>query len=302
MFILFLVFLLPAGLRAEEAAVGRDGTLVFQSPDGSSAVLDILPRGTRLELVKRGEEWSEVMLPESNTRGFVRTSALQLSAMAAAQEGKALLSGPASPLYNTLQEELNKSDAKIRRIEQAVSHLEGMVDKYTQADSAMHGKRGAKGKALRSQEFPEAGGSWAGYRGFDLFSGMYTKEKDLTIGGAVSWFPESMSGFGLELEAGYLFLEGDRRGAGLSLDLLYPLGWSRPWLMPYLCAGGGLFYLSGVDGAGSETNPSANLGAGALCPLSSGFSLRPDLRLFASFNDGERNIDGRFFLALHRGF
>jgi hypothetical protein len=296
---LLFIILLPISLRAEQVVLGRDGTLAFQDPSGGSTVLDILPRGTRLELVNRGEQWSEVLLPESNTRGFIRTDALQPFAETTVRTEAGISEQYTSPLFNTLQQELDKSDVKIRKIESTMDQLEKMIEMYAQSGSGMIG---APGESRRKGALRRGAGEdrpLAYSYGFHVFSGVYFEGKDFTAGGAVSWFPESLAGFGLELEGGYIAMEGDRSGASLNLSLLYPLPLKKAGLLPFIAGGGGVVRLSDGDaGVGSDNRLATHLGLGALYRLSDDFDLRGELRA----QKCEDDFDGRVSLALHYGF
>ena len=294
--LLFLLVLFPGSLSAEEVAVGRDGTLVFQSPNADSAVLDILPRGRIMELVDRGSQWSEVVLNDSNS-GFIRSEDL-INPAELSYGSREEVTSQSSSLYRTLQDELNKSDEKIRKIELAMDQLEKVVEMYAQNDSAMglsNGKfPGSKGRGKISGEDAPL----SGRLGFLVFSGLYFEEKELTAGLAVSWFPRALKGLAFELEGGYHAMKNDLQGGTVNLNLLYPIGSEDLRFRPYLSAGSGIFYTSGSNGQKSDIDTSANLGLGAVCPLSHGVSLRLDSRLFFRFMDGEQKNDGRFYLAL----
>ncbi|MFC1614335.1 hypothetical protein ACFL5K_03475 [Gemmatimonadota bacterium] len=288
---LLLFALLPVSLSAEKVAVGRDGTLIFQSPSADSAVLDILPRGETMELVDRGEQWSEVLLDDSSS-GFIRTEDIRSPAEITTGSREEVTT-QSSSLYGILQGELTKSDEKIRRIELAIDQLEQMVAMYAQTDSTRAlSENAGRGKVTG------AGASSSGKFGFLVFSGLYFEEKELTAGLAASWFPEALKGLGLELEGGYHAMKNDLQGGTFNLNLLYPLGREDSRIRPYLSAGGGIFYTSGSNERDSNMDTAANLGLGALCPLSHGVNLRLDTRLFVRFMDGEQKSDGRFYLAL----
>ena len=198
-FLLMLLFiiLLPISLRADQVVLGRDGTLVFQAPSSESTVLDILPRGTRLELVNRGEQWSEVLILESNTRGFIRTDAFQFSAETAGRAEAGISPQYTSPLYNTLQQELDNSDAKILKIERTMDQLEKMIGMYAQSGSGMIGAPAESRRKDVLREVPGEDSPLAYSYGFHVFSGVYFEGNDFTAGGAVSWFPEPLAGFSL---------------------------------------------------------------------------------------------------------
>jgi len=299
LFLLLFFALLTTNLRAEQAAVSRDGTLLFQEPSGGAAVLDILPRGTRLELVRRGEQWSEVLIVESDTRGFIRTTALISLAEATAPLEAGFSLEEASPLYESLRRDLDESDSKIEKIERTLDQLEKMVRIYSRLDSGMLGASRESGKPEAWSETLQAGCPLGYSLGFQLFSGAYLKEKDFTAGGAVSWFPKTTAGFGIELEGGYISLKAGEKGTSLNLSLLYPLPLKSSRLLPFVLGGGGAVRMNAA-GSGSvyKTRATAHLGLGALYRLSDGFSLRAELR-------GQRcrdQYDGRGSLSLLRGF
>ena len=297
--VLLFIILLPISLRAEQVVLGRDGTLVFQAPGGGSTVLDILPRGTRLELVNRGEQWSEVLLMESNTRGFIRTDALQPFAETTVRAEAGISAQYTSPLYNTLQQELDKSDAKIRKIESTMDQLEKMIEMYAQSGSGMIGALAESRRKDALRGGPGVDRHLAYSYGFQVFGGVYFEGKDFTAGGAVSWFPELLAGFGLELEGGYLAMEDDRSGTSLNLSLLYPLPLKRAGLLPFIAGGGGVVRLTDGDaGLGSDNRVATHLGLGAFYRLSDDFNLRGELRA----QNCEDEFDGRVSLALHHGF
>jgi len=293
------IILLPISLRAEQVVLDRDGTLVFKDPSSGSTVLDILPRGTRLELVNRGEQWSEVRLLESNTRGFIRTEALQSFAETTVRAEVGISAQYTSSLFNTLQQELGKSDAKIRKIESTMDQLEKMIEIYAQSGSGMIG---APGESRRKDALRGGAGEdrpLAYSYGFHVFGGVYFEEKDFTAGGAVSWFPELLAGLGLELEGGFIAMEGDSSGTSLNLSLLYPLPLKMAGLLPFIAGGGGVVRLSDGDaGPGSDNRLATHLGLGALYRLYDDFNLRGELRV----QNSENEFDGRVSLSLHYGF
>ena len=203
-----------------------------------------------------------------------------------------------SSLYAALEEELDRSTVKIRKIENSLDQLKKIVEMYGQSESGMIGPSGER---IGTGTGAFGAGSLSAYSyGFHVFSGLYFKERDFTVGGAVSWFPRLLAGFGLELEGGNILMEDDRKGTSLDLSLLCPLPLKGIGLLPFISGGGGVVRLSGDDdaGLGSDTRVATHLGFGALYRLSGGFSLRGELRV----QNCEDEFDGRASLALHHGF
>lgn len=288
------LFLFSAA-RAEEVIVARDGSLIFAEPNIDAAVLDIVSRGTRLQGVERIGEWCKILLSDQTRNGFIRTEALQMTGSPAASLPKPEDTGRTA--YELMKQQIDNFQTKLRQAEKALDNIEQIL---TEAESRRLAEQPAKKRTGKSVAGESGMTSFSGSPlGFGLFSGIYFKGTDYTAGGSVTWFPSFLKSLGLEFDGGYSFLEKPLQGVYASLDLYCPLPWKMTRLEPYVVFGGGMNRLEmKTVSKKSEIDPLVSLGLGAMVPLAGGISLRADLRSITVFTAGERENNGRFYLAL----
>ncbi|MEA2062647.1 MAG: hypothetical protein U9P14_03010, partial [Gemmatimonadota bacterium] len=237
--------------------------------------------------------------------GVVRTDALDTFAGATVRTQPLDDSRRTTPAYGSLRAKLDKSDAKIKKIEESLDQLEKNVRMFIEAGYAGPALKDRKRLEKQREAVPRRGEGTAKVRpfGVNMFSGLYFDAGDFTAGLALTYIPDVMKGFGLECEAGYIGMAGAQEGLGASLNLLYLPDWGNRVFIPYFAAGAGIIYTSNAGaGLGKQTDPAANLGGGVFFPMSNKFSLRADARLMCRFEEDTKKVDGRFYLALHCGF
>ena len=284
-------------LRAEEAMVSRDGTLMFQAPDENSAVLDILAKGARLNLVEISGEWCKVSSADTSHAGYIRKQSLQIGPQPAEMETRP--QDPGSEAYQYLQQQLNQTESKLRQSARTLDSLGKMIEKLDQPVMPVKGRKKAAMKGMTGMPVPSMGLSSAGYA-VSLFSGFQYEGKDPTAGLSVLWNPGFIGKLGLEAEGGLIFQQGTQDGSYGTLGLVYPLSMYRGCITPYLAAGGGVVVRDKIvaGATGNDLNPAANLGLGAMLTLRGGLDLRGDLRAVAEFPKSKKKLTGRFYLGL----
>ncbi len=97
---LALTLLAASEASADTIVVTADGALVWNRPSGVSFVLTQLPKGTKLDVLRRAGDWYEVLLPRGATAertGFIRASQVAVDSVgpmsAAAKQAAAETSG-----------------------------------------------------------------------------------------------------------------------------------------------------------------------------------------------------------------
>ncbi|HUU27393.1 MAG TPA: SH3 domain-containing protein [archaeon] len=295
--LLISVLIFFSTASAEQALVAKDGSLIFTEPSSEAAVLDIVPRGTRLEVMEQTGDWCKVLLEDTSRTGFIRRDALQLKSDISSMSEMAPVREES--LYGSLQRQLDNCETKLRQAQRLLDNLEQMIDLVGKSSQAK-GQRGRGSRRVGQEKKKTGENFFTTSYGFSFFTGFYLDRRDVTTGGSVVWSPVFFKGLGLEFEGGYTFLEQNKGAACLNLGLVYPLPWKMPKLRPYAAFGGGMIRFQ-AEGADSKAviDPTLNLGAGALVPLFGKVSLRADMRSTVEFADSERRFDGRFYLALH---
>jgi len=296
---LFLLLLSVECAHAEIAVVVRDGSLVFEEPNSDSAVLDILARGTDLEVLERGGDWCKVLLPDMSREGYIRTDAVETGESVSSQYQRA--PGTSSSLFLKLQGKLDNTEAKLRQALRLLDNLEQMLELQ---ETGKLGEAGG-GAGASAERFAPGESRLArmasGNLSFNIFYGLFFKDNDFTAGGSLVWSPRFFAPFSLEVESGSTFLAGEKDALYANLDLLYPLPWEIRGIRSYLALGAGMVRLELESGAGirKEVNPAANLGIGAIVPLVGKLNLRADMRSRLEFRDGEKVRKERFYLAFY---
>ena len=288
------LILFTAGSAAgQEAVVNRDGSLLFQEPDDESAVLDILSRGTKLQMLEQVGQWCKVLTSDSAQQGFVRRDAVRIGAVPPDMLEPSV--EPGSEAYQNLQRELGKSEARLRQTQRVLENLERMLEKLEQADQAVPESGRESGMAK-----PVESGLNSHSFGFNVYSGLFFDDTDYTVGLSSLWSPEFIKPLGIEIEGGLTFLGDQQEAVYANLGLIFPfwIGWER--INPYLAMGGGLIRreTGPLRLTETELNPLANLGAGILLNLKGSLDLRADLRSVVEFSKTEDKFDGRFYLGL----
>jgi hypothetical protein len=316
------VFLLTVFFAASLQAAGRvvvikDGSLVFEQPSEKAAVLDILPRGSLLDLAGRQNGWSEVILVNPARHGFIRDEAVtpapkvpgqtlpqpgipSRSAVPAQPEVQPKTTVAQSPrtaplgAFPQLQSQLDSAEARIRQLDRMLGRLEEMSLTLKEIGPGSAEQAAGSGGEQKTETSPTSSRF-----GIGLFSSVLIDQSDLLAGGSVLWSPGFLCGAGLELDGGYVFVKRPAEEEQLSLNLILPLAVADCAIRPYLCAGaGGVRRKNGVGGQKAKENFSADLGAGAFLPLAGRVKLRADARALMEFRPGDRRTEGRFSLGL----
>jgi hypothetical protein len=292
---LCITLFLFSAARAEEVIVARDGSLIFAEPNVDAAVLDIVSRGTRLQCAEKMGEWCKILLSDQTRNGFIRTEVLQMTGSTAPSLPKPEDTGTTA--YSLMKQQIDNFQAKLHQAEKTLDNIEQVL---MEAETRKLAEKPAKKRTGESITGENGMTGLPGSPfGFGLFSGLYFKGTNYTAGGSLTWFPSFLKSLGLEFEGGYTFLEKPLKQVYASLDLYCPLPWKMTRLEPYVVFGGGINRLEmKTESRKAEIDPLASLGIGAVVPLAGGISLRADLRSVTVFTAGERDNNGRFYLAL----
>ncbi len=296
-----LILFAAGGAIGQEAVVTRDGSLLFQEPDDESAVLDILSRGTELQMLEQVGQWCKVLTSDSAQQGFIRRDALRIDAIVPGMMQPSVRSG--SEAYQNLQRELDKSETSLRQTQRALENLERMLKSLGQLkqdvpESSRESEMIVKREAGITR--PVESSLYSYSFGFNLYTGLYFDGRGNTVGASSLWSPAFVKPLSIEIEGGFTFLEGQDEAIYANLGLIFPfwVGWE--WMSPYLAMGGGVVRRETGPPRLSDTdiNPLANLGVGVLLNLKGGLNLRADLRSVVEFGNTEDKFDGRFYLAM----
>ena len=288
-----LILFTAASAAGQQAVVTSDGSLLFQEPDDESAVLDILSRGTKLQIVEEMGQWCKVLTSDSAQQGFVRKDAVRIGAVP--PEALDPSAEPGSEAYQNFQRELDKSEVRLRQTQRILGNLERMLEKLEQAEQAV-----VEGGLESTMAKPVEGGLRSHSLGFNIYSGLFFDGTDYTVGLSSIWSPSFIKPLGIEIEGGLTFLEDQQEAVYANFGLIFPfwIGWER--INPYLAMGGGLIRRETGPLRLTETNlnPLANLGVGILLNLKGSLELRADFRSVVEFSETEDKFDGRFYLGI----
>jgi hypothetical protein len=285
------VYLSAAG----SVAVSRDGSLVFAQPDNSSAVMDILSRGTLLELLEEGPDWDKVRLGNNGGEGYIRADAVSKTIMPGAFNPDSVRIG--SPFYLELQSSMDETETRMRQIAGILDNLDKKLTAIRRADSLQ--------RAMPAGSRPRAGtaaGGMLGYRNdFSLalsaFYGAMLDNTDFAAGLAAAWFPGLPAGLGIEFEAGALFPDFVEESYWGHIGIHFPLGgWER--VMPYVAGGGGMLYRKYSIGSleSSVNDPIASVGGGVIVRLAGSVAIKADTRYVWQFAEQETEGDSRVYI------
>lgn len=310
--LLLTAFFAASPLRAEEVEIMRDGSLVFELPNDRAAVLDILPRGTRVELMDRGPQWSEVMLSAPTRRGYIRTEALlPSSASMPRQEIPSPAAPPpqtarpaatvqqsagSGPVYDNMMHSLDRTESRIRALERTLKDMLEMVDslEMRRLDPRFPGRS-------RTYNDPGMGGPAGPRWAIQSVGGYYLDSRDYLAGVSLLWRPRGLKGISFELEGGYLIqdLPGADGAVTLNLGTVLPLGPSDWRVLPYAAAWAGAVRRQyAATETGPDTNPLASVGLGGFIRLSERVHLRAEFRSVFEFAEGDTGSDQRVGLSL----
>jgi hypothetical protein len=280
---------------AGQVAVSRDGSLVFARPDNSSAVMDILSRGTVLELLEEGADWHRVRLSNNGGEGYIRADAISKTLVPGAYNPDSVRVG--SPKYLELQAGMDQTEGKMRKI---AGMLESLEDKLVRAE-----REDSLRKALAAGSRRGAGAAISGMLGYDpdytyaisAFYGAYMENTDFAAGIAAAWFPGLPAGLGLELEAGAQFPEFVDNVYWGQFGVICPIGgWER--VLPYIAGGGGVVYRKYTVGTTSlkDNNAIASAGGGLLLRIAGPVAVRADARYSWEFTEPKAAGQARVYL------
>lgn len=280
----------------QQVTVVRDGSLIFAAPDNTSAVMDILSRGTTLELLEEGGEWHLVRTSDGGGQGYIRSEAVSVDIMPRAFDPDSVRVG--SPEYLLLQRSLDEAQEKIRRIGETLERLDSRIEQAEMDSSDMTGAPAGS----RPGAGAGAGGMMGLASGYDrtisIFYGAMLENTDFAAGLSAAWFPGLPAGLGLEFEAGAIFPENVDNAYWGQLDVRYPLAnWERA--MPYLAAGVGMIRRSisiGSSGELTDNNALTTAGGGLVLRLAGAAALQIDLRYSWEFAQDETRGDGRVYI------
>ncbi len=296
-----LILFATGGAIGQEAVVNRDGSLLFQEPDDESAVLDILSRGTKLQMIEQLGQWCKVLTSGSAQQGFISRDAVRIGTMLPGMMQPSVRSG--SEAYQNLQSELDKSETRLRQTQRALENIERMLEKLGQLNQAApESSRESEMIVKREADItgPVESSLYSHSFGFNLYSGLYFDGRDNTVGVSSLWSPAFIRPLSIEIEGGLTFLEDQDEAIYANFGLIFPFWTGWEWMNPYLAMGGGVLRRETGPPRLSDTdiNPLANLGAGVVLNLKGGLNLRADLRSVVEFSNTEDKFDGRFYLGL----
>ena len=281
---------------AGRVTVIRDGSLIFAAPDNSAAVLDILSRGTILEVLEEGVEWHIVRTSDGGSEGYIRSESVSETSVPDSFRPDSVRVG--SLQYLQLQRSLDEAQDKMRQIAGTLERLNTKLDRAEAAEMAA----AVEPAGSRPGAGAEAGGMSGGEEDRNIcisaFYGAMIDDTDFTAGLSAAWFPGLPAGLGVELEAGAIFPEGVGDIYWGQLGVRYPLGnWGR--ITPYAAAGGGVIrrkYSSGTTVDIVETNPLVTAGAGLMVKLAGPAAVLTDFRYVWEFAAGGTQQDGRVYI------
>ncbi len=279
---------------ADKLTVTRDGSLIFASPDNSSAVMDILSRGTVLEVVEEGGQWHLVRTSDGGAEGYIRGDAVGEQLVPEAFSPDSVRVG--SPQYLQLQRSLDRAQQKMQRIATTLDAMEARIsyaaraDSLSQAGSRLKAGAGAGGMLGQDSEHELA---------VTVFYGAMLDNTDFAAGLSAAWFPGLPAGLGLEFEAGALFPENTGNAYWGLAGVRCPLQrWER--VVPYASMGAGMIRRQqSVEGAEvTDKNALLSAGGGMLIRLAGSVAITADVRYVWELAEDETQGDGRGYLGV----
>ena len=283
---------------ADRLTVIRDGSLIFAKPDNSSAVLDILARGTVLEVLARGTEWHRVRTSDGGAEGYIRSASVGERIVPGAFKPDSVRVG--SPQYLQLQRSLDGAQEKLRRIAGMLDSMETRIACAAAADSLS--RTGPAGSRLKAGA--EAGGVLGKGAEYDkamtVFYGAMVENPDFAAGLSAAWFPGLPAGLGLEFEVGALFPENVDNAYWGQAGVRCPLRrWER--VIPYASVAAGVIRRKLSEQSGSEltdTNALLSAGGGIIMRLAGAVAITVDARYVWEFAESKTRTDGRGYLGV----
>ncbi len=299
--VLYLSTLLLTGVcvsAAGNVTVIRDGSLIFAGQDNNSAVMDILSRGTVLEVVEEGSEWYLVRTSDGGAEGYIRSAAVGDNIVPAAFNPDSVRVG--SPQYLQLQRSLDEAQQKMQRIAATLEEMDARFAFAAKTDSlALTGPAGSRLKAGAG-----AGGMLGQGSEYDLavtvFYGAMMENTDFAAGLSAAWFPGLPAGLGLEFEAGAIFPESVDNVYWGQAGMRCPLErWDR--VVPYASLAAGIIRrILPVEGSSevTDTNALLSAGGGMLVRLTGAVAISADVSYIWEFAENETKGDGRVYLGV----
>jgi hypothetical protein len=280
---------------AENLTVTRDGSLIFASPDNSSAVMDILSRGTVLQVVEQGSEWHLVRTSDGGTEGYIRNDAVGEHIVPGAFSPDSVRVG--SPQYLQLQRSLDGAQQKMQKIASTLDAMESRITYAAQADSlAQAGSRLKAGAGAGGMLGQDSENDLA----VTVFYGAMVENTDFAAGLSAAWFPGLPAGLSLEVEAGAIFPEGVDNIYWGQAGVRCPLErWER--IIPYASMGAGMIRRQlTVEGAAevTDTNMLLSAGGGVLIRLAGAVAITADVRYIWELEENATQGDGRGYLGV----
>ena len=280
---------------AEKATVIRDGSLLFELPDVNSSVVDILPKGKQVEKVAPSGEFTEVVLPENGTRGFLRNTALT-GTNSSLEPPISETSMSAEENYNSMNRDLDNLEQSVTVLDKSLSQLEELKENKPEPVVVPEGE---------DKMFPPA--PFSSKVSVGAFAGYLTEASEATGGVNLLWFPDKLGGFAVELEASYSSLDYNISAYGFNAGLMIPFPWKlMDKFVPYVAAAGGMELLSdgkaGNTSIESRTVTAFNVGGGIVARVSRTIMLRADFRTILKVDDNDERYEGRGYLSLMRDF
>lgn len=280
---------------AEQATVVRDGSLLFELPDVNSSVVDILPKGKIVETVARSGDFTEVVLSENGTRGFLRNTALTGTDVSL-EPPKNISSMSAEESFNSMNRDLDNLEQNVMVLDKKLGQFENLKEKLPEP-AAM--------PLEKEKKFPPA--PFSSTMSVGVFGGYLTEVSGATGGISILWFSGKLSGVALELEATYSSLDYERESYGFNAGLLFPFPWKViDRLTPYIVAGGGMDWAGdGIVNSTvikSQSIAGFSAGGGIMAEINTKTRLRADFRTMLKIADSEDYYEGRGYLSLMRDF
>ncbi len=283
---------------AGSLTVIRDGSLIFAKPDNSSAVMDILARGTVLEVLEEGTKWHRVRTSDGGAEGYIRSESVGKKIVPGAFKPDSVRVG--SPQYLQLQRSLDSAQEKLQRIAGLLDTMETRIAYGATADSLS--RAGPAGSRLKAGA--GAGGIFGQGSEYDkavtVFYGAMVENTDFAAGLSAAWFPGLPAGLGLEFEAGALFPEGVDNAYWGQAGVRCPL---QRWesVIPYAAVAAGVIRrkLPVVGGSpATDTNALLSAGGGVILRLAGAVAITADVRYVWEFAEIKTQADGRGYLGV----
>ncbi|MEA1996761.1 MAG: hypothetical protein U9N45_03950 [Gemmatimonadota bacterium] len=280
----------------------RSNAVLYELPDKGSLVLDVIPRGMKVELVIEKGAWAQVRLTVSAELGWIETGLLT-GPVPEKETGPQVIESAAGVSMSEVEKLEGRLYSMGYNLGEVEAGVDGLIRKLEHRES--NGSVGRKG--TRDDRTPAAG-AWIGpgaaepgrYRWCNGFSmGRYFSGGEDFFGLAVSRLVDSRGSSRIDLEIGYgLARESSETGDFLewSLGFRFNLLPQEYRIYPFLGAHFGMRHIFDPPAGDPSQALLCMPGLGVNAELNGIFSLSAEVRSLFLFRQGERTDEGRISL------